>query len=60
MLPGAVTVAVTGIFSVAFEALLLIATLPVAVPAVVGARVTFSVAVCPAVNVRGVVIPLMV
>ncbi len=59
-LPGAVTVAVRGIFNVAFEALLLIATLPVAVPAVVGARVTFSVAVCPAINVRGVVMPLIV
>lgn len=59
-LPGAVTVAVNGIFSVALDALLLIVTLPVAVPAVAGARVTFNVAVCPAVKVRGVVIPLIV
>lgn len=59
-LPGAVTVAVRGIFNVALEALLLIATLPVAVPAAVGASVTFRVVVCPAVSVRGVVSPLSV
>ena len=59
-LPGATTVAERGIFNVVFEALLLTATLPLAVPAVWGARVTLIVAVCPAVNVRGVVSPLNV
>lgn len=59
-LPGAVTVAERGMFNVAFDALLVIATFPLAVPAVCGARVTFNIAVCPAVNVRGVVSPLMV
>jgi hypothetical protein len=43
---------------VEFEALLMSATLPVALPAVVGANVTVNVADCPAARVSGSVMPV--
>jgi hypothetical protein len=59
MLPGATTVAESGIFNVALEALLVIAIFPLEEPAVVGASVTVNVTVCPAIKVRGAVKPVM-
>lgn len=58
-LPGSVTVAVSGIFKVEFEALLAMATFPLGVPEVCGASVTVNVAVFPAAMVNGIFNPLM-
>jgi hypothetical protein len=57
-LPAVTTVAESGIFNVALLALLVMATFPLAVPAVCGASVTVNVAVLPAAIVAGTVIPL--
>lgn len=56
--PGAIPVAVSGMVSVGFDAVEVTVTLPLTLPAAEGVRLTLKVAVCPAVNVAGVVIPL--
>jgi hypothetical protein len=48
----------SGIAKVGLEALEVIVTLPVAVPADVGLNETVKLALCPAVKVSGAVIPL--
>jgi len=47
-----------GIVRVGFEALDVMVTLPVTLPAADGANETVKVVLCPAVKVTGVVIPL--
>ena len=47
-----------GIVRVGFEAFEVTVTLPLALPAAVGVNVTVKLALCPAVSVTGVVIPL--
>jgi len=56
--PGVTPVPDKGMFSVGLEALDVIVTLPMALPADEGANETLKVALCPAVSVTGVVIPL--
>ena len=56
---GCVPVPVSAIASGEFGALLTIEMLPVALPAVVGANRAVKVAICPALIVKGVAIPLM-
>src|ERR1700732_4904451 len=51
--PGVTAVPETGMVRVAFEALLDIETLPLALPPDCGAKVTLKVALCPAVKVTG-------
>src|SRR5947208_2445847 len=55
---GVVPVPVSGIVRVGFEALESTLTLPLALVADAGVNVTVKVALCPAVSVSGVVIPL--
>ena len=56
---GCVPVPVSAIASGEFGALLTIEMLPVALPAVAGANRAVKVAICPALIVKGVAIPLM-
>ena len=56
--PGTTPVPDNGMFRVGLEALEVIVTLPLALPADVGVNVTVKVALWPAVSVAGVVIPL--
>jgi hypothetical protein len=56
--PGATPVPDNGTDNVGFVALEVMVTLPLALPAVTGANVTLKVALCPAVRVAGVEIPL--
>ena len=56
--PAATPVPNRGTFSVGFEALEVTVTLPLAVPAEDGLKETENVALCPAVSVTGVEIPL--
>ena len=56
--PGATPVPDNGIVSVGFEALDVMVRLPLALPGDDGAKETLKVALCPAVSVTGVVIPL--
>ena len=56
--PGVTPVPARGIARVGFEALDVIMRLPLALPANDGAKETLKVALCPAVSVTGVVIPL--
>ena len=56
--PGAIPVPDNGMFRVGLEALEVIVTLPLALPADVGVNVTVKVALWPADSVAGVVIPL--
>ena len=56
--PGEVPVPDKGIVRVGLEALDVMLTLPLALPADDGANETLNVALCPAVRVTGVVIPL--
>ena len=56
--PGARPVPDKGIVRVGFEALEVTVTLPLALPAAAGVKVTVKPALCPAVSVTGVVIPL--
>ena len=55
--PAATAVPDNGILSDAFEALLVMVTLPVGVPAVCGANLTVNDVVAPAATVNGVVNP---
>jgi len=55
---AAVPVPDNGIVRLGFEALEVIVTLPLAAPDVVGANETLNVALCPAVNVNGAVMPV--
>jgi hypothetical protein len=56
--PGVTPVPDSGMVSVGFEALDVIVRLPLALPADDGVNETLKVALCPAVSVTGVVIPL--
>jgi hypothetical protein len=56
--PAATPVPDKGIVRVGFDAFEVTVTLPLALPAAVGVNVTVKLALCPAVNVTGVVIPL--
>lgn len=56
--PGVTAVPDNGIVRVGFEAVEAMVTLPLTLPADVGVNVTVKVALWPAVNVAGVVIPL--
>jgi hypothetical protein len=56
--PGATPVPDRGIIRVGFDAFEVTVTLPLALPAEAGVNVTVKLALCPAVNVTGVVIPL--
>ena len=56
--PGTIPVPDKAIFSVGLEAFDVIVTVPLALPADVGVKVTLKVALCPAASVRGVLIPL--
>ena len=56
--PGATPVPDRGMVRVGFEALEVIVRFPLALPADDGANETLKVALCPAVRVTGVVIPL--
>ncbi len=56
--PGATPVPDNGTVNVGLGAFEVIVTLPLALPAVTGAKVTLKVALCPAVSVAGVEIPL--
>jgi hypothetical protein len=58
--PAATPVPDRGIFKVGFDAVEVIATLPLTAPAVVGANDTLKLALWPAVSVKGAVIPLSV
>jgi hypothetical protein len=56
--PGATPVADNGMARVGFEAVEVIVTLPVRLPADAGVKVTVNVVLWPAVSVTGAVIPL--
>jgi len=56
--PGATPVPVSGMVSVAFDAVEVTVTLPLALAADVGAKLTLKVALWPPCKVAGVVIPL--
>ena len=56
--PGVTPVPDRGMVRVGFEALEVMVRLPLALPADDGANETLKVALCPAVRVTGVVIPL--
>ena len=56
--PGVTPVPDKGMVRVGFEAFDVMVTLPLALPADDGANETLKVALCPAVRVTGVVIPL--
>ncbi len=56
--PGVTPVPDRGIVRLGFEALDVIVRLPLALPAADGANDTVKVALCPALNVTGAVIPL--
>ena len=56
--PGATPVPDNGMVRVGLEALEVIVALPLTLPADAGVNVTVKVALCPPVNVTGVVIPL--
>ena len=58
--PGATPVPDNGMVKVGFEALEVTVTLPLALVADAGVNVTLKVALCPAVKVTGVVMPLSV
>src|SRR5215467_7587435 len=58
--PGVTPVPVRGMVRVGLEALEVMVTEPVALPAAVGVKVTLKVALWPEVSVRGAVMPLMV
>src|SRR5215472_19105327 len=58
--PAVTPVPVRGMVRVGLEALEVMVTEPVALPAAVGVKVTLKVALWPAVSVRGAVMPLMV
>ena len=55
--PGVSPVPDAGIVRVGFDALEVTVTLPLALPAEAGVKVTVNPALCPAVSVTGVVIP---
>jgi hypothetical protein len=55
---AAVPVPDSGMVSVGLDAFEVIVTLPITVPADAGVNVTVKLALCPAVSVRGAVIPL--
>ena len=56
--PGVTPVPDNGMLNVGFDALDVIVTLPLTLPAAEGANETEKVALCPAVSVTGVVMPL--
>jgi len=56
--PGVTPVPANGMVSVEFDALDVTVTFPLALPADDGANETENVALCPAVSVTGVVMPL--
>ena len=56
--PGVTPVPDNGIVNVGFEAVEVMVTLPLALPAEAGVKVTLKLALCPAVKVTGAVIPL--
>ena len=56
--PGAIPVPDKGTVRVGFGAFEVIVTVPLTLPADAGANVTLKAALCPAVRVTGVVIPL--
>src|SRR5260221_6514123 len=56
--PAVMPVPVNGMFSVGFEAVEVIAILPLTAPAAVGLNNTLKVALCPAASVTGALIPL--
>jgi hypothetical protein len=56
--PAATPVPDRGIFKVGFEAVEVMATLPLTAPAAVGVNETLKLVLCPAVSVSGVVMPL--
>ena len=56
--PGEIPIPDTGMVRVGFEAVEVIATLPVILPVDVGVNVTLKAALWPAVSVTGAVIPL--
>src|SRR5271157_5655697 len=56
--PGEIPVPDRGTARVGFEAFEVTVTFPLALPAAVGVNVTVKLALCPAVSVTGVVIPL--
>src|SRR5215469_15099265 len=58
--PAVTPVAASGIVRVGLEALEVTVTVPVALPAAVGVKVTLKVALWPAVSATGAVMPLMV
>ena len=58
--PGVTPVPVNGMSRDGFEAFEVTVTMPLALPALVGANLTEREAVCPADSVTGVVIPLTV
>lgn len=58
--PTATPVPDSAIFKFGFDAVDVMATLPLAAPAAVGANDTLKVALCPAVSVTGAEIPLSV
>ena len=58
--PGATPVPANGSVRVGLDAVDVTVMLPLASPADAGVNVTFSVALCPAVNVTGVVMPVRV
>ena len=58
--PGEIPVPDNGIVKVGFEALEVTVTLPLALAADAGVKVTLKVALCPALRVTGVVMPLSV
>ena len=56
--PGATPVPDNGMVRLGLEAVEVMVTLPLALPADAGVNVTLRLALCPAVSVTGVVIPL--
>ena len=56
--PGATPVPDNGMVKVGLDAFEVMVTLPLTLPADAGVNVTVKVALCPAVSVTGVVIPL--
>lgn len=56
--PGAVPVPESGMLRVGLDAVEVMVTLPLGLPADRGAKVTLKVELCPAVSVTGVVVPL--
>ena len=56
--PAVTPVPDRGIFNVGFDAVEVMATLPLTAPAAVGVNETLKLVLCPAVSVTGVVIPL--